>query len=191
MWYEYSIPANFEKQKEIIRKLRKWIQKIEHEGQIKGFAFDFYYNNPQRGNVLCIRFDYQNEENRKTEDELTKKVIEFVPDYVLKGNTWESPNEGELEAYEFGSRCAFLFWDLVERGRFKEDYISDFLPPRPESKTPFMFQLCFNHGVMNSLGIQSKPNEKMLHLELLNDCNEQEIPQLLHILLQLKSQIFS
>lgn len=195
MWYEYPIPADFELQKRIIRELRKWIQYLEERELVRGFAFDHYSNNPQRGDVLCIRFDYPNEENEKWKIEKVKRELEnevrkLVPSYALIEKPWKSPHLGELDAYEFGSRCAFLYWDLVENGRFKEDYISNFLPPRSESKAPFMFQLCFNHGVMNSLGIKSKPNEKILHLELLNDCNEQEIHQLLHILMQLKSKIF-
>lgn len=175
MWYEYSIPANFELQKQIIRQLRKWIQDLEERELIRGFAFDHYSNNPQRGDVLCIRFDYPNEENAKWKIEKVKRELEnevrkLVPSYALIEKPWESPHLGELEAYEFGSRCAFLFWDLVEKGRLKEDYISDVLLRLEPNvlpqfhKVPLVFQQCFNHGVMNSLGVPKRPNEQMMHL---------------------------
>ncbi len=164
MWHEYCISADFEKQKQIIRELRKWIQDLENRGLVKGFAFDHYFNNPERGNVLCIRFDYQNEESREVvQKELLDKVRQLVPNYELKGNRWESPNPGELEAYEFGSKCALLFWDLVEKGRLKEEYLSDF---SMSEQAHFAFQQCFIHGLMNSLGVTTL-NELNIHLNLL------------------------
>jgi hypothetical protein len=39
LWHEYPIPADFNKQKEIIRKLREWIQQLENADLIVGFAF--------------------------------------------------------------------------------------------------------------------------------------------------------
>lgn len=167
MWYEYTIPADFELQKRIIRQLRKWIQYLEERELIRGFAFDHYFNNPQRGDVLCIRFDYPKEKQELVKKELVDEVRKLISNYELKEGPWKSDSEGELEAYEFGSRCAFLFWDLVEKGRFKEDYIFDFFPPRAETRIPLVFQQCFNHGVMNSLGISKKPNEQIIHLILL------------------------
>lgn len=169
MWYEYTIPVDFELQKLIIRKLRKWIQDLEKDGFVKGFAFDHYVNDPDRGTAIYIRFDYP--PNRETQDKVKKELVDevrkVIHDYELKEAPWSSKTEGELEAYEFGSRCAFLFWDLVERGRLKEKYVSDFYPLSAETWTPFVFQWCFNHGVMNSLNIPKIPNEQIIHLKAL------------------------
>lgn len=176
MWYEYPISADFELQKKIVRQSRKWIQDLEKRGLVEGFAFDHYFNNPERGDVLCIRFDYQNEESREVvQKELLDKVRQLVPNYELKVNRWESPNPGELEAYEFGSRCALLFWELVEKGRLKEEYLSDF---SMHEQAPFVFQQCFIHGLMNSLSVTTL-NELNIHLNLLmNYTKSKSVPEL-------------
>ncbi len=170
MWYEYSIPADFELQKRIVKQLREWIRDLESRKLIEGFAFDHYFNNIQRGDVLCIRFDYRDEDDRvKVEQELAVKAKELVPTYELKVGRWESPNEGELEAYELGSRCALLFWDLVDKGRLKEEYVADFT--KSDQQAPLVFQQCFIHGLMNSLGVTTL-NELNIHLNLLMNCTK-------------------
>ena len=58
MWYEYPIATNFEKQKEVIRGLRTFIQSLEAQKSILGFAFDHYYNNPDEQDELRIRFEF-------------------------------------------------------------------------------------------------------------------------------------
>jgi hypothetical protein len=75
---------------------------------------------------LRVRFDYPNEVNSDIENELKTKVREFIPDYSPNGTPWDS-NEEILKGYEFDSRCVFLFWQMVEKGRFPEEYLSDYL----------------------------------------------------------------
>lgn len=75
--------------------------------------------------------------------------------------------EHVLRAYEFGSRCTFLFWDLVDKGRFGEELTSSFYPlsvSKVQSLKSFNFQFSFNHGLMNSLGISKVPDEQFIHL---------------------------
>lgn len=88
MWHEYLVPTDFEKQKEIIRKLRIWIEKLEERKLIAGFAFNHYYSippNPKYPDELRIRFEYTNEENSKNvEEELELEIRQFLSDYVLK-----------------------------------------------------------------------------------------------------------
>ena len=40
-----------------------------------------------------------------------------------------------------------------------------------------VFQYCFNHGIMNSLGISKKPNEQLVHLALLIESTKSHNPQ--------------
>lgn len=174
MWYEYPIPADFEKQKEIIRQLKTWIESLESRGLVEGYAFD-HYSPPKE---LRIRFDCLDEEKLEiVRKELEPKVRRFVPDYISKERErlWDAGKTPEYvyKAYEFGSRCAFLFWDLVERGRFSEKFASSFLQWLDSSNyeikhsIPFLFQFHFSHGVMNSLGIHKIPNEQLIHLAFL------------------------
>lgn len=111
MWREYRIPANYEKQKEIIRKLRKWILGLEEPRKlIRGFAFDYYSNLHNEPDTLRLRFDYENTNNQeKVKKELIFEVKQILPEYSLQEQNWDS-EKGILEAYEFGSRCAFLFF---------------------------------------------------------------------------------
>jgi hypothetical protein len=170
MWIEYSIPANFERQKEIIRHLRTWIEGIDEKGLVRGFAFNHYSGQAGIQDDLRVRFDYPNEVNPDVEAELGAKIREFIPDYTPHGTPWDS-NEEILKGYEFGSRCAFLFLQMVEKGRFPEGFLSNYLywtnsthfeiRPIP---IPFNFQSHFYHGIMNSLGVQKQPNELLLHL---------------------------
>ena len=169
MWIEYSIPATFDRQKQIIRHLRTWIESIDEQGLVRGFAFDHYSGQEGIQDDLRVRFDYPNEANPDLENELRTRVKEFIPDYSPHGTPWDT-NEEILKGYEFGSRCAFLFWKMVEKGRFPEEYLSDYLvhltdPTRSGLRTvPFNFQSHFYHGLMNSLGVLKQPNELLLHL---------------------------
>ena len=169
MWIEYSIPANFERQKQIIRQLRAWIENVEERGLIRGFAFDHYSGQEGVPDDLRIRFDYPNEASHEVENELRTRVREFIQDYTPHGTRWGDGNEEILKGYEFGSRCAFLFWELVQRGRFPEEYLSNYTvsldPNHFGLRTlPFNFQSHFHHGLMNSLGVPKQPNELLLHL---------------------------
>ena len=168
MWIEYSIPAAFDIQKQIIRHLKNWIESINEQGLIKGFAFNHYFGQEGFQDDLRVRFDYPSERNLDVEDELSIKVREFIPDYSTRGTPWDN-REQILKGYEFGSRCAFLFWQMVEKGRFQEEFLSSYLrfpnSTHAELKTvPFDFQSHFYHGVMNSLGVAKQPNELLLHL---------------------------
>lgn len=190
MWYEYPVPANFEKQKEIIRKLRTWIQLLEKEKFIVGFAFNHYFQfptNPNEPDELRIRFEYADETKRKdVEAKLEEEVKRLVPDYIKKERVWgdDSTPQHVLQAYEFGSRCAFLAWELVESKRFPEGHFSQFYVGENEKgiiarQIPLEFQTHFNHGVMNSLGIPKYPNERFIHfnhmLDSTNSKNKQEL----------------
>jgi hypothetical protein len=175
LWHEYSIPADFEKQKEIIRTLRKWIQQLEKDGLIVGFAFDHYFSNPTVPDELRIRFEYKDEQNRENvESQLETQVKKILPTYVKQERIWDSDYH-TLQAYEFGSRCAFLAWELIEQGRFPQEYFSRFVIGTTADgvfvgyKVPFEFQAHFNHGVMNSLGIPKAPDERLIQISHLMD----------------------
>lgn len=174
LWHEYPIPTHFEKQKEIIRKLRKWIQQLEKDNFIVGFAFNHYSSNPDVPDELRIRFEYTDEQNRENvEAQLETEVKKMLPSYVRKKHTWDSDGY-ILQAYELGSRCAFLAWELVENGRFPEIYFSRTCVGLPQGgfrfdPIPSEFQFHFNHGVMNSLGIPKFPDEFSTHINNLMD----------------------
>jgi hypothetical protein len=168
LWIEYSIPATLESQKRIIRHLRTWIENIDEQGLVRGFAFDHYAGQEGVQDDLRIRFDYPSEINSDVENELRTRVREFIPEYSPHGTPWDSREE-ILKGYEFGSRCAFLFWQMVEKGRFPEEFLSDYLRLIDSAHfelriVPFNFQSHFYHGVMNSLGVLKQPNELLLHL---------------------------
>lgn len=168
MWIEYSIPAEFDSQKRIINSLRTLIENIEEQGLIRGFAFDHYFGRTDVQDDLRVRFDYPtNEENSDVRNALRDKVREFVPDYSPNGIAWKS-NEEVLRAYEFGSRCAFLYWKMAAEGKFPENYLSNFVTTQNGQYAfrvvPFNFQFHFNHGVMNSLSVPKQPNEQWIHL---------------------------
>jgi len=95
---------------------------------------------------------------------------------IYEEGDWES-DEHIRGAYEFGSRCAFLFWELVEKGRMPEEYVSDFLVKN--NPFAYQFQLHLNHGVMNSLHIPKCPNEKLIHVEVLMDTADTNCKQAL------------
>ena len=183
MWYEYPIPADIEKQRKIIRQLRKWIQSLENRGLVQGFAFNHYYPNPS---FLNIRFDCTDDEVQSVRKELEREVSQFVPNYDAgkSERLWDAGKSPEYvyRAYEFGSRCAFLFWEMAERGRFPEEFASSYLrwtdSTHFELNTAiFTFQSCFSHGVMNSLDVSKIPNEQWLHLAALIESTKSSNPQ--------------
>lgn len=72
MWYEYQIPADFGKQMETIRRLRTWIQQLEKDKRIVGFAFNYYWQiptNPQDPDELRIRFEYSDLKHKEDVEE--------------------------------------------------------------------------------------------------------------------------
>jgi len=173
LWHEYPIPAGFSRQKEIIRKLREWIQQLENADLIVGFAFNHYYqdpSNPKEPDELRIRFQYSDEDNRDiVESELKSEVKELLPNYVLQERSWvsESTDRHVLQAYEFGSRCAFLAWEQIENGRFPESYFDQASILKSASgvvakRVPMEFQTHLNHAIMNSLGIPKSPDERAI-----------------------------
>ena len=172
-WYEFPIPTDPKKQREIIRQLRSWIENLESRGVVQGFAFDHYSPDPEE---LRIRFDTDEENLKTVRKELENEVKKLLPNYVLppEDRLWDDGKNKEqvYRAYEFGSRCAFLAWELIENERFPEEYFSDFYIREDDEGTivkqiPVKFQTHFNHGVMNSLGISKYPNEALIHLHLL------------------------
>jgi hypothetical protein len=182
MWYEYPIPTNFEKQKESIRRLRKWIESLGSRGIVQGFAFDHYFPSPESVNV---RFDCKDDENLKVvRKELDFEVKKLLPNYNLEERLWDAGRSPEevYKAYEFGSRCAFLAWNLIESGRFPEEYFSSFFTELNGERiallqTQLDFQRHFNHGVMNSLGILKYPNEAFIHFFNLMDSTKSKSKQ--------------
>lgn len=167
MWREFSIQASSERQRESIRHLKGWIQDLEVRNLVQGFAFN-HYSRADRNDELRVRFDYSNEEHLNTiRDELRSKLSEIGRRGDFRENDWEAP-EHVLRAYELGSRCAFLLWELIDRGRASEDYFSTLLEITDNQfrliDIPLQFQWCFNHGVMNSIGVKKQPNEQVVHL---------------------------
>jgi len=188
LWHEYPIPADFNKQKEIIRKLRNWIQQLEDNSLIIGFAFNHYFQvspKPNEPDELRVRFEYSDEQNRDVvESGLEIEVKKLLPDYVTHERNWVSDTTDRhvLQAYEFGSRCAFLAWEQIENGRFPESYFSQASIVRTKSgvaakRIPIEFQAHFNHGVMNSLGIPKSPDETAIHIKNLMDCTNSRTKQ--------------
>jgi hypothetical protein len=187
LWHEYPIPADFNKQKEIIRKLRKWIQQLENDNLIVGFAFNHYQVSPNQNepDELRVRFQYSDEQNRDiVESELENKVKKLLPNYVKQERNWGSDTTDThvLQAYEFGSRCAFLAWEQIENGRFPEGYFDQASILKSASgivakRVPIEFQTHFNHGVMNSLGIPKNPDERAIHIKNLMDSTNSRTKQ--------------
>lgn len=116
MWSEFLIRVNLERQKEIIRQIREWIEDLETRHIIDGFAFGFYTSGPES---LRIRFDCANEQNLETvRAEFEDEVRRFVQGYSARNNErqWDEGNSPEqvYKAYELSSRCTFLVWRLKE-----------------------------------------------------------------------------
>jgi len=187
LWHEYPIPADFDKQKEVIRKLRNWIQQLENDTLIVGFAFNHYQVSPNLNepDELRVRFQYSDEQNRDiVESELEIKVKKLLPNYVKRERNWGSDTTDRhvLQAYEFGSRCAFLAWEQIENGRFPEGYFDQASILKSASgvvakRVPIEFQTHFNHGVMNSLGIPKNPDERAIHIKNLMDSTNSRTKQ--------------
>jgi hypothetical protein len=187
LWHEYPIPADFNKQKEIIRKLREWIQQLENDNLIVGFAFNHYQVSPtlNEPDELRVRFQYSDEQNRDiVESELEIEVKKLLPNYVKQERNWGSDTADRhvLQAYEFGSRCAFLAWEQIENGRFPEGYFDQASILKSASgvvakRVPIEFQTHFNHGVMNSLGIPKNPDERAIHIKNLMDSTNSRTKQ--------------
>ena len=183
MWYEYPIPADFSNQKVIIRKLRKWIQQLENLDLIVGFSFNHYVqdsSNPNEPDELIIRFQYSDQRNREiVESDLEKAVERFLPNYVPQESDWGSPiaESHILQAYEFGSRCAFLAWEEIENGHFPESYFNQASILKSArgavaKRAPLEFQTHLSHGVINSLGIPKNPDERAILIRnLMNATN--------------------
>ncbi len=180
MWYEYPIPANLQKQREVIRKLRQWIQSLESRGLVQGFAFNHYYGNPNASDILSIRFDCMDKKKLEiVKKELEREVKRLIPNYVLEERLWDAGKSPDYiyKAYELGSRCTFLVWELIKKGRIPENYLSDYRIFEKQifrgfRGTPLQFQAHFNHGLMNSLGIHKMPNEQWIHLLLLKESTQ-------------------
>jgi hypothetical protein len=188
LWHEYPILADLEKQKEIIRKLRKWIQQLETANLIIGFAFNHYFQDPSHPNEpdeLRVRFQYRDEQNREiVEPELESAVQRLLPNYVKQEREWDSDiaERHVLQAYEFGSRCAFLAWEQIENGRFPESYFDQASILKSArgvvaKRIPMEFQTNFNHGVMNSLGIPKNPDERAILIRNLMDITDSKTKQ--------------
>jgi len=163
------------------RKSRKWIQSLESRGIVHGFSFNHYHPNPS---ILNIRFDCADDKLEIIRKELENEVKKLLPNYVLEERLWDAGKSPEYvyKAYEFGSRCAFLFWEMVEKGRFPEEFASSYLQWTDSTHfnlnpIPFNFQSCFAHGVMNSLNVSKIPNEQWLHLAALIESTESANPQ--------------
>lgn len=168
LWIEYIIPSNFRLQKQIISQLREWIKDLDERGLIGGFAFNHYYSGQEEKGDLRIRFDYPEEETITVRNELQDKIRQSIPEYVAKGQSWDSKEE-VLKAYESGSMCAFLLWERVGKERLQKVYFGDYPIIQNQrligvNSVPLNFQMHFIHGMLNSLGIPKQPNEEWLHL---------------------------
>lgn len=181
MWYEYPIQTPIGDQTRVIKQLRRWIVDLENRGLIEGFAFN-HYSKPEPA-TLNIRFDCTTDNLATVRTELTHEVTRLLPNYVFQERLWDNGQSPEsvYKAYEFGSRCAFLLWDLVERGRFPDEFAGTYL--RWTSATTFEvnpnvfnFLSCFNHGVMNSLDVSKTPDEQWLRLSSLMESTESSYP---------------
>lgn len=168
MWYEYPVPTDVENQKRIIRKLKNWIQSLEKRGIVTGFAFNHYSSPP----ALNIRFDCTDDKLETIRKELTDEVKKYLPNHVLQERLWDDGKSPDFvyKAYEFGSRCAFLSWELADKERFPDEFVSSFLKCDDgvhyeiNDESRFNFQYFLNHGLMNSLSIRKAPEEQLIHL---------------------------
>ena len=197
MWHEYPIPSDFDKQKEIIRALKNWIQQLENEMLIEGFSFSHYYGdlqNPNEPDELRVRFQYSDEQSRyRVELELENEVKNLLPNYVKQVEEVGSytTESHVLQAYEFGSRCAFFAWDQIDNGRFPESYFDQASILKTHrgvvaKRIPLEFQTHLNHAVMNSLGIPKNPDERAILIRNLMDSTNSKTKQELINWLQTK-----
>jgi hypothetical protein len=187
LWCEYPIPAGLDKQKEIIRALRKWIQQLENADRIDGFAFNHYYSdsqNPKEPDELRVRFQYSNEQNRLgVELELESEVKKLLPNYVKQVRPWDSDAESHvLQAHEIGSRCAFFAWEQIDNGFFPEHYFAQASILKTKrgvvaKRIPLEFQTLFIHSIINSLGIPKNPDERAILIRNLMDSTNSRTKQ--------------
>lgn len=184
-------------QKRIIRQLRKWILDLESRGLIQGFAFNHYSHEPPELPALNVRFDCTDDKLATIRKELDQEVKKLLSSYVLQERLWDNGQSPEqvYKAYEFGSRCAFLFWDLIEKGRFPEEFAGNYLQWTSATTfnlntAVFTFQSCFAHGVMNSLSVSKTPNEQWIHLASLIESTKASNPQELCAWIQSQPALF-
>lgn len=162
MWIRFSIPIEFNEQKRAIRGLKPWIQELERDRRISGFAFNHYFGE-RRQAYLRLRFDLPNEALiNDIESELQNKLIELNIITQIERDVWNDNPEYVRRAYEIGSRMAFTFFELLDYGRIDENYLTD-------NRDALTFQRHMNHGLMNSLGLAKYPIEAFVHLALLNE----------------------
>ena len=150
----------FSKQKELIRTLKPIIEKFEENGVIRSFNYNHYYSDyyatePKEGDHLAVRVEFSNSEKKKLFEDIFKSLnIE-----------WEEQVYNEKaeikKAYELGSRLAFLSSDLVERKNISENLLKN-----------KEFQIHMIHGLLNSLGIPSRPDERDIHYILYHHFSE-------------------
>ena len=168
MWYQIHIQKNVNEQMKLIREMKDWIKELEQRKIIDGYAFNHYFGQASDDH-LSIRFNC----NEEQFNAIKKEIMRVLPQYSLKKepkfDIWSGENH-ILQAYEIGSRCAFLIWDLIEKERIPQNYLSNFYRENNILQIPFQFQQHFSHGLMNSLGIYKYPNEQILHLTLLFEC---------------------
>lgn len=136
-WTAFIVYANFEEQKKIIKKLKPVIRKFKH------FNYN-YYSEPFSPPHVSIRVHGSINEKKKLKKELDKFDYHYEVKYY---------DAIVRKAYEFGSRCAFLFDDFKEY--FFEDDILD--------RKTFLFHGL--HGLLDSIGIGEK-EEGRIHLKL-------------------------
>lgn len=144
---------------------------LESRGLIRGFAFNHYSTPPP---TLNIRFDFTENNLATIRAEINQEVRRVFPSYIFQERLWDNGQSPEsvYKAYEFGSRCAFLFWDLIENGRIPTEFEGTYLRwPSPTTFDVniniFNFLSCFNHGIMNSLDVSKSPDEQWLRLSSL------------------------
>lgn len=161
LWIQFSIPIEFNEQKRAIRGLKPWIQGLEKDNKILGFAFNHYFD--EKGQDLRLRFDISNENLIKDiESELRNKLLDLNIETKIDQDFWNDYPEYVRRAYEAGSRMTFLFFELLDNGRLNENYLA-------EDRNGLYVQRFLNHGLMNSLGIPKYPNEAFIHLALLKE----------------------
>lgn len=157
VWYQIQIQVNINEQMKLIHEMKDWIKDLEQRKIIDGYAFNHYLDD------LSIRFNCTEEQFNIIKKEVIKVLHKYGYKKEPRFDIWGGENH-ILQAYEFGSRCTFLIWDLIEKERIPQNYLSNFYRENDILQIPFQFQQHFSHGLMNSLGIHKYPNEQILHL---------------------------
>lgn len=136
-WTAFIIYADMEKQIKIVKKLKLTIQKFKH------YNYNYYseWGFPPH---VSIRVQGRKYEKQKLEEKIKDMGYEYeVKDYDALVR----------KAYEFGSRCAFLYDDYKDY--FYKDGILD--------RKTFLFHGL--HGLFDDIGIGEK-EEGRIHLKL-------------------------